>query len=203
MGEKIYALKEKDFNMFMTAPLACKLNLIEEMVWSSHATLTTMLVSVDRDEVEGNPAFKQIIPYVVITDENFNVLTYTRKGSEKRLVGKKSIGFGGHWKAEEHFIECVKRELNEELGLKDYDEYGITVEDIIYSEATPVDSVHMGILLLLEFDSEEFLEGKYAEDEVKDVKLIPIKDINPNDLETWSRIAYEKIFTTIKLTGQF
>lgn len=204
MGEKIYALKKEDFNTFMAAPIACKLNLLEELVWSKCAIITTMLVSVDRDEVENNPDFKQLIPYVVITDENFNVLTYTRKGSEKRLVGQKSIGFGGHWKTEESFITCFKRELTEEIGLNlQYGEYEVLVEDIIYSEATPVDSVHMGILLLIEVYSEEFGNATYAEDEVRDVKLTSIEDINPDELETWSKIAYEKLLIKKKFDDMY
>jgi len=203
MGERIYALKEEDFNMLMAAPMVSKLNLIDELVWNPHAILTRKLIKVDRDVVENDITIKQIIPYVVITDEKFNILTYTRKGSEKRLIGKKSIGFGGHWKAEESFTDCLKRELNEEIGLGLYNQYGVTVEDIIYSEATPVDSVHMGILIVLDFDSEELFDGKYAEDEVKDVKLIPIEDINPDELETWSKIAYEKILIEKKFNDMY
>lgn len=193
MGEKIYALKEKDFNTFMSAPMDCKLDLLEQLVWEPCNSLGDMLVKIDRDEVEDDPTIKQIIPYIVITDDNYNILTYTREGSEKRLIGQKSIGFGGHWKAGERFIECIKRELNEELGIRLSDVYGVAVKDIIYSEATPVDSVHMGILIVLDSESEEFLNGRYADDEVKDVRLISIEDINPDDLETWSRIAYEKL----------
>ena len=50
-----------------------------------------------RPEAEINPAYKQIIPYVLIAFEN-KVAYYVRgkKAGEQRLVAKGSIGIGGH-----------------------------------------------------------------------------------------------------------
>ena len=50
-----------------------------------------------RAQAETDPSFKQIIPYVVITDGE-RVLHYVRgkKAGEQRLVAKGSIGIGGH-----------------------------------------------------------------------------------------------------------
>src|SRR5271155_5223482 len=50
-----------------------------------------------RSKAETNPDFKQIIPYVVVTDGK-SILHYVRgkKAGEKRLVAKGSIGIGGH-----------------------------------------------------------------------------------------------------------
>jgi len=40
--------------------------------------------------------FGQILGYVVVMDEQGRVLAYQRKGKEKGLLGKWSIGVGGH-----------------------------------------------------------------------------------------------------------
>src|SRR5690349_19859705 len=50
-----------------------------------------------RGLAETDPNFKQIIPYVIITDGK-SVLHYVRgkKAGEQRLVAKGSIGIGGH-----------------------------------------------------------------------------------------------------------
>ena len=50
-----------------------------------------------RAKAETDPSFKQIIPYVVITDGK-NILHYVRgkKAGEQRLVAKGSVGIGGH-----------------------------------------------------------------------------------------------------------
>jgi predicted NUDIX family phosphoesterase len=48
--------------------------------------------------MEENPSFKQLIPYVIVTNENNEILMYKRstKGGESRLHNVYSIGFGGH-----------------------------------------------------------------------------------------------------------
>lgn len=51
-----------------------------------------------RAPAETNPDLKQIIPYVVVTNRQGDVLSYTRgkAGQEDRLHALRSIGFGGH-----------------------------------------------------------------------------------------------------------
>src|SRR5271169_2439981 len=81
-----------------------------------------------RAQAETNPDFKQIIPYVVVTDGK-NILHYVRgkKAGEQRLVAKGSIGIGGHINDEDHtlfafgaqaFKEAVYREVTEEVSIQ-------------------------------------------------------------------------------------
>ena len=58
-----------------------------------------------RARAETDPTFKQIIPYVVITDGK-SILHYVRgkKAGEQRLVSKGSIGIGGHINDEDHSL---------------------------------------------------------------------------------------------------
>ena len=84
-----------------------------------------------RPSLEEDPTYKQIIPYVVVRDEEGNILTYsrTKKGNEARLHDKRSIGFGGHIDLEDvlklsktslDYMSIARvgmfRELYEELG---------------------------------------------------------------------------------------
>ncbi len=66
-----------------------------------------------RAQAETNPAFKQVIPYVVITDGQ-SVLHYVRgkKAGEQRLVAKGSVGIGGHINNEDETL------LSESFGLQ-------------------------------------------------------------------------------------
>src|ERR1700733_13696501 len=75
---------------------------------------------MSRALAETNPEFKQIIPYVVITDGK-SILHYVRgkKAGEQRLVAKGAVGIGGHINDEDHtllafgaqaFQDAVKRE---------------------------------------------------------------------------------------------
>ena len=80
-----------------------------------------------RAKAETDPSFKQVIPYVVITDGK-NILHYVRgkKAGEQRLVAKGSVGIGGHINDEDHtlfafglqaFRDAVQREVCEELSV--------------------------------------------------------------------------------------
>jgi len=118
MKEKIYAMTLDNFKKFNILGAKLKLDIIRDVYPKTQ--FRGLLQSVNRNEVEDNPNFKQIIPYIVIMDHYNNILTYTRKGSEQRLFEKQSIGFGGHWKNNEDFFECIQRELSEELSIKEF-----------------------------------------------------------------------------------
>lgn len=201
MGEQILAMKKPVFDIFKSTSLAYKHELLEDLLYDSYkdADFNQLLVSVDRAAVETDPTVKQIIPYVVIIDRSNNILTYTRKGSESRLVGKVSIGFGGHWKTEESFFQCIRRELSEELGITNFYEIAIEIEDTIYSEETEVDSVHYGILVSAIVDALEKVVSRNENNEVKDIKTMTLDEIDPDKLETWSKIAFSKLISTIAL----
>lgn len=87
-----------------------------------------------RKYVENNPDFKQVIPYTAIAkvnEEGVKFYSYQRveaeSTGEKRLVGKTSIGFGGHVSIEDfiYYVDwpinpiknAIDRELSEEVGL--------------------------------------------------------------------------------------
>ncbi len=81
-----------------------------------------------RSAAEQDPAFKQIIPYVILTHAG-RVLHYVRgkKAGEQRLVAKGSIGIGGHMNEGDEglfafdraaYDAAVQREVAEELQLR-------------------------------------------------------------------------------------
>ena len=79
-----------------------------------------------RSQVEENPAYKQLIPYVLMSYQD-KYLSYIRgrRAGEARLVGNRSIGIGGHinpvdwtlFSAEPYktYLEAVEREVAEEV----------------------------------------------------------------------------------------
>lgn len=101
--------------------------------------------------------YPQLLPYVIVTcgDE---FLTYARRGTEDRLHGKRSLGFGGHVEVSDvtqvksvyDLTDCAKRELEEELGLKDANVY--ISNDLIFSNYDNVSKVHVGVLGYCEID---------------------------------------------------
>jgi predicted NUDIX family phosphoesterase len=103
-----------------------------------------------RSEVETDPSFKQLIPYVVLTCGDL-VFQYRRgsKGTEARLRAKRSIGIGGHISEDDArgdgdpYANGLRRELAEEV------EHAAIVSrellGFIYDPTTPVGEVHIGV----------------------------------------------------------
>ena len=108
-----------------------------------------------RSEVETDPAFKQLIPYVVLTCGNA-VFHYRRgaAGTEQRLRAKRSVGIGGHISdadaagSNDPYRAGMLRELAEEVAVESGFEESFL--GVINDDATPVGRVHLGIVHRLE-----------------------------------------------------
>ncbi|MCI0703434.1 MAG: phosphoesterase, partial [Planctomycetia bacterium] len=108
-----------------------------------------------RSEVETDPSYKQLIPYIVLKcgDKLFH---YRRgaAGTEKRLAALRSVGIGGHISEEDAaggtdlYQIGMMRELMEEVDLGS----AFTQKCIgfINDDRTPVGSVHLGVVHLFE-----------------------------------------------------
>lgn len=112
----------------------------------------------ERDTMEHDPSFKQIIPYVAMVNEENEILTLKRLAtqSEKRLHNKISLGVGGHVNTEdsknplEAFRNGMKREINEEVKVK-LKEAPIFL-GVIYDNTTSVGQVHLGMAYKVKID---------------------------------------------------
>ncbi|MGB8227356.1 MAG: hypothetical protein WCE45_10925 [Sedimentisphaerales bacterium] len=110
---------------------------------------------MSRSQVEKDPSFKQLIPYVIMS-HNGKYLSYVRglRAGEKRLVAKRSIGIGGHinpidWTlfsvdAYKIYLEAVKREVAEEVSVDTA--YTDKIVALLNDESNEVGSVHLGIV---------------------------------------------------------
>jgi predicted NUDIX family phosphoesterase len=107
-----------------------------------------------RAQAERDPAYKQIIPYVLVAFEN-SVLHYVRgkKAGEQRLVAKGSIGIGGHMnETDETFFALdeaayragVEREVNEEIRIDT--QFDDRIVALLNDDTTEVGRVHLGIV---------------------------------------------------------
>lgn len=102
-----------------------------------------------RCEAELNPAFKQIIPYIILANADGRIFTTLRLGGDERLRGQHSIGLGGHMDGGEDIPTALYRELKEEVGLTEADIESAKLCGYVYSGKTEVDSVHVGVIYLL------------------------------------------------------
>jgi len=153
-----------------------------------------------RSSAETDPSLKQIIPYAIFTHGG-RILRYVRggKSGEKRLVAKASIGIGGHindtdeglfaFNADAYRI-AVEREIAEELKLGG----GFTdrVIGLINDDSNEVGAVHLGVVHLVELESDEVRPGEAAIAKLEFVTVEALLE-GREELETWSQIALDQL----------
>jgi predicted NUDIX family phosphoesterase len=153
----------------------------------------TELRFMDRDAAEGDPSFKQLIPYMVIRHGS-QFLAYTRgkKGSETRLHALKSIGVGGHVEpcdgpAHDALQWGMMRELREELHLSSPTTSQFL--GLINDDSNEVGAVHLGLAYLIDI----FEEPKCADLALVDPTMEPLASLqaNADQFETWSKLLME------------
>ncbi|PID26396.1 MAG: hypothetical protein CR982_10555 [Candidatus Cloacimonadota bacterium] len=152
---------------------------------------------INREKVENDPNFKQIIPYVIIRNPKGEIITYQRQGNEKRIESLWSIGVGGHIDKVDNKDEiigtiesCIMRELYEEsCGQIPFDKSKLSFLGIINEEITKVGKVHLGAVYLLNTEVDK-LDFDSEEDELSKHCWLSKEDIlNSKKLEMWSEMA--------------
>ena len=146
-----------------------------------------------RPEMETDPAYKQIIPYVLVTRgaEAF-VMQRLKKGGEQRLHGLLILGVGGHInpvdEAEGSALTAgLRREVDEEVALERA--VSLTPLGVINNDRDEVGRVHLGFLFRLE------AEGAVTVRETEKLSgsFMPIAALPAlrDKMEGWSQIALE------------
>jgi predicted NUDIX family phosphoesterase len=148
-----------------------------------------------RGEVETDPGYKQLIPYVVLTCAG-ELFHYTRgaSGAEARLRALRSVGLGGHISREDGppaadpYRAGMLREVNEEVTIQ-----GPWTErqlGFIYDGRTPVGEVHVGIVHLIELEEPLVWPREASIDEAG---FASVRDLSRrrDEFETWSQFVLE------------
>jgi predicted NUDIX family phosphoesterase len=158
-----------------------------------------------RAEVEKDPGFKQLIPYMIFrhTDSagQQTVFQYTRGTGmgEGRLHRKRSVGIGGHISAIDAvsngagnpYEEGMRREMDEEVAVDA--PYTVRRVGMINDDQTEVGRVHLGIVHL--FDVEQ-PAVRPREPEIIECGFRPVEAIlaDMTGFETWSQICMNALF---------
>lgn len=157
-------------------------------------SLNVSLENKFRYEAEIDPTWKQVIPYVVVWNENKIFCTHRLNGGDARLAGAYSIGTGGHIDDGERVYDAMRRELNEEVGITENDIIGYVVNGYILDESSEVNSVHLGAVITMKINRDDIqcLEAEKLAGEW--ISVSQLKELYENDkLESWSRIVAENI----------
>jgi predicted NUDIX family phosphoesterase len=143
-----------------------------------------------RAELEQDPAWKQVIPYLVLRDgERLFLMRRTRAGTDARLHERWSIGIGGHIEpGDVGLAGGLRRERDEEIepGFRPrFRRYGLLNDD-----DDPVGAVHLGVVYLADaagravaIRERDKLSGAFAD--IADVQAVR------SGLVSWSALLLE------------
>lgn len=155
-----------------------------------------------RSEMEQNPDFKQLIPYVIFrhTDPGgrISLFCYTRGTGqgEQRLHRKRSIGIGGHISTEDAgqtdpYDQGMRRELEEEVWIDT--PYQAACLGLINDDQTEVGRVHLGVVHVFDVDQPWV---RPRESDIIQAGFVPLSELlsDLDRFESWSRICLESLF---------
>jgi predicted NUDIX family phosphoesterase len=169
-----------------------------------------------RGEMEEDPSFKQLIPYVLFrwtdTSGTVHLFEYQRGSGqgERRLHAKRSVGVGGHISSidanvvvslretnhlaerDDHtYREGMRRELEEEVVIDT--SYNETVAGLINDDETPVGRVHLGMVHLCDVEEPHV---RPREADILEARFSPVSDIlsRLDQFESWSQIVVRALF---------
>lgn len=150
-----------------------------------------------RSEVETDPTFKQLIPYVVLKSGD-RVFHYRRgaSGTEQRLRALRSVGIGGHISeddargGDDPYQTGMLREVTEEVWIETSWEESFL--GFINDDSTPVGSVHLGVVHLFELHRPDAWS---REDALADGGFAPLAELarQADEFETWSRFVLAEL----------
>lgn len=179
------------------------------------------LVIKQRNTLETDPTYRQLLPYVIVTQKDsegatkFLAYRRTSQVGESRLAGNVSIGYGGHVDLDDVAVEksvialdwtlrlSAYRELKEELELVDLssgclvDTNAVQITEIaqqfILDDTNEVGKVHVGIIVLVELPSH--WSAKSGEDELEAMEPMSAAALLASGLplENWTRIYLESL----------
>ena len=163
-----------------------------------------------RSEAETNPDFKQLIPYVILSCDG-RILSYVRgkRAGEARLVGRRSIGIGGHINPTDEmplldsdfhdaYLTAVQREVAEEVAIESSHRDRIVA--LINDDSTDVGKVHLGIVHHWILDRP--LVNRREQMITQMAFMTPAELHNVRDsLETWSQLCLDGLGEQLQITN--
>ena len=173
----------------------------------------SVLSFMPRPQAEKDPSYKQLIPYVIISC-NGKYLTYVRglRAGEKRLVGNRSIGIGGHINPiddeipplfddeiplfdtnyRELYNNAVEREVAEEISIEAG--HSDSIVALLNDDTTEVGSVHLGVVHHWLLDSSAVTKREQMITQMEFMTPAELQDVR-DSMETWSQFCLDYLTT--------
>ena len=143
-----------------------------------------------RAEVERDPGYKQLIPYLVLRDgARYFLMRRTSAGGDARLFERYSIGIGGHVEpGDGDLLGGLAREWREEIAA-DFEPRFIPV-GLVNDDTTDVGSVHLGVVFVADVAGRSVaireatkLSGGFADP-------VAVRSVR-SAMETWSQLVFD------------
>ncbi|MBI4718007.1 MAG: hypothetical protein HY763_09405 [Planctomycetes bacterium] len=157
---------------------------------------------IPRPQAEADPRFKQLIPYVLMTDGD-SYVTYVRgkAGGEKRLVGNRSLGIGGHINPTDDlpllssdlrdaYRAAVAREVAEEVVIDAAPPDRIVA--LLNDDSTEVGRVHLGIVHYWRFPQLVVRKREQAITQFSFMTPAELRAVR-DSLESWSQLCLDHL----------
>ena len=149
-----------------------------------------------RSDVEDDPSYQQIIPYVVFRNGDRYLLTHRlRASSERRLRKQYSLGVGGHinpgdLQGGDPIQDGLKREWQEEVV---YDgRFEARLLGLLNDESSPVSKVHLGVVFLVDGDSPN-IAIREIDKLAGELLTLDEMRIYYLGMESWSQMVYDRL----------
>ena len=157
---------------------------------------------LSRSQAEADPAYKQLIPYVIIS-YNGRYLTYIRgrRAGETRLVGLRSIGIGGHINPGddmplfndnfyEAYLTAVEREVAEEVSVETT--HTDSVVALLNDDSNEVGSVHLGVVHHWILDAPKVSRREQMITQMDFMTVAELQQVR-DTMETWSALCLDNL----------
>jgi len=156
-----------------------------------------------RLQAEADPAYKQLIPYVLMSYGG-KYLTYVRgrRAGETRLLGNRSIGIGGHINPtddmplfnadfyETTYLNAVEREVAEEVSVET--SHTDRVVALLNDESNEVGRVHLGIVHYWILDAPTVNKREQMITQMTFMTPAELQEVH-DTMETWSRLCLSQL----------
>ena len=154
-----------------------------------------------RPQAEADPAYKQLIPYVIMGNDG-KYLTYVRgkRAGETRLLGNRSIGIGGHINPVDNevplfdtdfrqmYLTAVEREVAEEVSVEA--NHTDQIVALLNDDSNEVGSVHLGVVHYWILDAPKVSRREQMITQIAFMSPAELHELR-DTMETWSQLCLE------------
>ena len=156
-----------------------------------------------RSQVEKDPAYKQLIPYVIVSFDG-KYLSYVRgkRAGEARLLNLRSIGIGGHINPidadnsslfaylYENYLTAVEREVAEEVSVEA--NHIDSIVALLNDDSNEVGSVHLGVVHHWILDAPKVSKREQMITQMAFMTPAELHQVR-DTMETWSQLCLDKL----------